>query len=91
MAVIDLEPNLQVPEHRHENEQLGFVLRGKITMTVGGESRTLEVGETYSIPGNTPHAAATGSEGATVVDVFSPVRSDWERVERLDPGPGLWP
>ena len=91
MAVVDVDADQQVPEHSHDNEQLGFVLRGKITMTVAGVSRTLAVGETYSIPGNTPHSAATGPEGATVVDVFAPVRSDWEQVERLPPEPGLWP
>ena len=91
MAVIDLEPDLEVPEHRHENEQLGFVLRGEITMTVAGESRALRAGETYSIPSNTPHAAATGPEGASVVDVFSPTRTDWEQKERLEPAAGLWP
>jgi quercetin dioxygenase-like cupin family protein len=67
------------------------VLRGKITMTIGGDSRTLSVGETYSIPSNVPHSAATGPEGATVVDVFAPVRSDWEKVDRLEPEPGRWP
>ena len=91
MAVVDVDPDQNVPEHSHDNEQLGFVLRGKITMTIAGDARTLSVGETYSIPSNTPHSAATGPEGATVVDVFAPVRSDWEQAERLEPEPGLWP
>jgi quercetin dioxygenase-like cupin family protein len=60
-------------------------------MTIAGEARTLSVGETYAIPGNTPHSAATGPEGATVIDIFAPVRADWEQVERLEPEPGLWP
>ena len=91
MAVVDVDADMQVPEHSHDNEQLGFVLRGEITMTIAGEARTLGVGETYSIPSNTPHSAATGPDGATVVDIFAPVRSDWEQVERLSPEPGLWP
>jgi quercetin dioxygenase-like cupin family protein len=91
MAVVDVDPDQNVPEHSHDNEQLGFVLRGKITMTIAGEARTLSVGESYAIPSNTPHSAATGPEGASVVDIFAPVRSDWEQVQRLDPEPGLWP
>jgi quercetin dioxygenase-like cupin family protein len=91
MAVVDVDPDQDVPEHSHDNEQLGFVLRGHITMTIGGRSRTLSVGETYSIPPNTPHSAATGPDGATVVDIFAPIRSDWEKVERLEPEAGLWP
>jgi quercetin dioxygenase-like cupin family protein len=91
MAFVDLEPNLRVPEHQHDNEQLGFVLRGRVTMTVGGVSRDLGVGETYSIPSNVRHAASTGAEGATVVDVFAPIRADWEKLERLEPEAGRWP
>jgi quercetin dioxygenase-like cupin family protein len=91
MAVVDLQPNVAVPEHRHVNEQLGFVARGSITMTVGGESRELGVGETYVIATDVPHAALAGAEGATVVDVFSPPREDWEGLERLEPSRGAWP
>ena len=91
MAVVDLEPNVAVPEHRHPNEQLGFVAQGSVTMTVGGEARELRRGETYVIASDLPHAAVAGSEGATVVDIFSPPRADWEQLERLEPGAGSWP
>ncbi len=91
LAVIDLDPDTAVPEHRHGNEQVGIVLKGTITMTVAGESRELRPGETYVIPGDVPHAAQTGSEGATVVDVFTPIREDWEKAERIEPSPGAWP
>lgn len=91
MAAVDLEPNLQVPEHRHENEQLGFVLKGKVTMTIAGEAKELGIGEAYAIPSNVPHSASTGPEGATVVDVFAPIRADWEKAERLEPSRGGWP
>lgn len=91
MAVVDLDPGVAVPEHRHDNEQLGFVLQGSVTMTVGGERRQLGPGETYVISSGTPHAAEAGAEGATVLDVFAPIRADWESLERLPPQPGSWP
>ena len=91
VAVVDLEPDLDIPEHSHPNEQVGFVLEGSIRMTVGGDSRNLQKGETYVIAGGVPHSARTGPTGATVVDVFNPPREDWERLERLEPGPGGWP
>ena len=91
MAAVDLDPDLDVPEHRHDNEQLGFVLRGKVTMTIGGDARELGVGDAYAIPSNVPHSARTGPDGATVVDVFAPIRSDWEKAERLEPSPAGWP
>jgi len=90
-AVVDVDPDQDVPEHRHPNEQLGIVLKGSITMVVAGESRRLVAGDTYVIAGDVPHSASTGPEGATVIDVFTPVREDWESAERLQPSAGAWP
>ncbi len=90
-AVVDLDAGVAAPEHHHGNEQLGIVLKGSITMVVDGESRTLGPGETYVIRGDVSHSATSGPEGATVIDVFSPTREDWERLERLEPSPGQWP
>jgi unsaturated pyranuronate lyase len=91
MAVVDLEPNSTVPLHSHENEQLGFILQGSMSFTVGGEKRELRAGDTYVIPRNVPHVAVAGSEGCTAVDVFAPVRADWEKLDRPDPFPPDWP
>jgi quercetin dioxygenase-like cupin family protein len=91
MALIDLDPNLDIPEHHHVNEQLGFVVLGKVTMVIGGEEKELAAGDAYSIKSDVPHSARTGQEGATVIDVFAPVRSDWEKAERLEPSRGHWP
>ena len=91
MAVVDLEPNAIVAEHHHPNEQLGFILRGELTFTIGGETRRLGVGETYVISADVPHDAVAGPDGASVVDVFSPPRDDWESAPRREPSPGGWP
>jgi quercetin dioxygenase-like cupin family protein len=91
LAVVDLEPNAAVPEHKHDNEQLGFVISGSITMRVGSEKRELHAGDTYTIPSNVPHEATAGGRGATVVDVFAPVRADWAALKRQAPSRGRWP
>jgi quercetin dioxygenase-like cupin family protein len=90
-AVVDLEPGAALPEHHHENEQMGLVISGTITMRIGSDKRELHAGDTYVIPSDVPHDAHTGPEGATVVDVFAPIRADWENLARLDPTPGFWP
>jgi len=91
LAVVDLEPDADVAEHHHDNEQLGLVLKGEITMTVAGASRLLHPGDTYVIPSNVLHSARASSAGATVIDVFAPVRADWESKERLPAAAGNWP
>ena len=91
IAVIDLDPNAVLPEHHHENEQLGFVIAGIITMTIGGEKRAMRAGDTYAIPSHVPHDAQAGPDGCTVTDVFAPVRSDWHELKRSEASAGRWP
>jgi len=91
MAVIDLDPNAVSPEHHHDNEQLGFVITGRITMRIGSEKRELHPGDTYAVPSHVPHDALAGPDGATVVDVFAPPRADWATLDRLDPAKPRWP
>jgi quercetin dioxygenase-like cupin family protein len=91
VAVVDLQPNAVSPEHRHENEQLGFVIRGSMTMRVGNDVLELHAGDTYTIPSEVEHGAAAGPEGCTVTDVFAPVRSDWDSRERAELSAPDWP
>jgi quercetin dioxygenase-like cupin family protein len=91
LAVIDIVPNGVAEEHHHENEQLGLIVAGVLTLRIAGEARALRPGDTYAIPSNVPHDAKAGPEGATVVDVFIPVRSDWEKLPREEPSPPDWP
>lgn len=91
LAVVELEPGSVVAEHNHENEQLGIVLSGSVRFRVGNEERELGPGETWRIPANAPHEVHTGPEGAVVIDVFGPPRSDWAGIRTLEPKPPLWP
>lgn len=91
LGVIELDPESHVPEHRHENEQLGMCLSGSLVFRVGDETRELAAGETWSIPGNVPHEVHVGPKGAVVIDVFVPPRDDWREAERVDVRPVRWP
>jgi len=91
LAIVELEPNAAVPEHRHAAEQLGMVIRGRMQFTVDGETRDLGPGGTWRILGDRPHDVVAGPEGAVVIDVFSPVRSDWDEKQSLGVRPPRWP
>jgi quercetin dioxygenase-like cupin family protein len=64
LSVVELAANAVVPGHRHENEQLGMVITGSITFTIGDERRELGPGGTWRIPSDTPHQASVGPAGA---------------------------
>jgi quercetin dioxygenase-like cupin family protein len=68
LAVFELEPGMRMPEHRHPNEQVGVVLRGEFTFTIGGETRLRRPGDMWVIPAEVPHTVAdTGPDGCTIV------------------------
>ena len=90
MALVDLAANTPVQEHHHENEQLGFIMQGELTFTIAGEKRTLRAGDTYSIRSHVPHSAVTGPDGCVAVDIFAPVRADWDALTTADPSPSAW-
>ena len=91
LGLVELEPDAVLPEHSHDNEQLGLVIEGSITFRIGSEQRTLSAGETYKIPSNVPHDAVIGPEGAIVIDVFAPVREDWKTLPHAEERPARWP
>lgn len=91
LAVVELDANAVVPEHRHPSEQNGLVISGQVTFTVGDERRVLGPGGTWRIFGDVPHAAEAGPDGAVLIDVFSPIRSDWDALPSIDPTDPVWP
>jgi quercetin dioxygenase-like cupin family protein len=62
-----------------------------MTLRVEDETRRLGPGDAYRIDANSPHEARAGSEGAVVIDVFAPGRSDWDAADRLEPQSPRWP
>ena len=74
------EPGAAVPEHSHHHEQVGYLTRGTFTFVVDGEEYVLGPGDSYSIPGDEPHAAENRTEEPVEgLDVFAPPRAnpDW--------------
>jgi len=83
LAIVDLEPGATVPEHRHDNEQLGILIRGSMRFRIGEETREFGPGATWRITSDTPHEVTAGPDGALAVESFAPARSDWAGLERL--------
>lgn len=85
LSAIELEPDTELAEHSHVNEQMGILTGGSMTFRIGGEERELRPGGTWVIPAHVPHSVRSGPEGATLVEVFVPRRDDWDDRERLAP------
>ena len=77
-SVTDLDAHAVVPNHAHPHEQIGTVISGKLELTIAGETRWVGPGMVYLIPGGVEHGGRAGEEPCRVLDVFSPVREDYQ-------------
>jgi quercetin dioxygenase-like cupin family protein len=69
----NFEDNVSLPEHMHESEQFGYIIKGGFKATIGGVTKTLMAGDYYFVPRNTLHAFTSIGE-TEAIDVFSPVK-----------------
>ena len=62
--------------HDHHHSQVTYVESGSFKVTIGGEIRVLEGGDSFYVPPNVSHGAICLEPGV-LLDVFSPVREDF--------------
>jgi quercetin dioxygenase-like cupin family protein len=79
-AWLDLKAGALVGRHQHPNEQLSMVVSGCLELHFDDRVVTLRSGDMLLIPPDVPHAAAA-IQDTIAVDLFSPVREDWQRGE----------
>jgi quercetin dioxygenase-like cupin family protein len=77
LNVVEMEAGAVVAMHSHPHEQLGLILAGSMTMVVDGITHECGPMTAYVLPGGVEHGGTAGPEGATVLDVFAPVREDY--------------
>ena len=79
VAHVYLQKGAIVPAHSHHNEQLTYVLKGRLRFRVGDDlAQVVDVGEgeILHLPSNVPHKAEALEETLDV-DIFNPPRQDW--------------
>jgi quercetin dioxygenase-like cupin family protein len=83
----DLDDGVVIPCHAHPHDQAGYVVSGKIRITVDGKSCDLNPGDSYFAPSGALHSAVA-LEVSVVVDTFCPPRVDY-RAHPVDDGPTI--
>jgi quercetin dioxygenase-like cupin family protein len=76
-----LERDSVVPDHSHMNDQVGYIVQGRVEMTIGGVAKVMVRGDSYAIPGGIVHSARA-LEDSIAIDVFSPPRDDYRTEAR---------
>jgi quercetin dioxygenase-like cupin family protein len=76
MTEFRLQAGCPLPVHDHPQEQTGYLVSGRLRLSIGGETHDVTPGDSWSIPGGVPHGAEV-LEDAVAIEVFSPVREDY--------------
>jgi quercetin dioxygenase-like cupin family protein len=71
-----LQKNAVLPLHSHPHEQTGYLIKGRIRLTVGADVHEVMPGDSWCVPGSVLHGAEIIEE-SVAVEVFSPVRKDY--------------
>lgn len=80
MSYWRVDPGERIPPHRHDNEQIGYLISGRLVALVEGEEILLEPGDSYVFPSGERHGCENrGDEPAVGVGILSPPRDnpDW--------------
>jgi quercetin dioxygenase-like cupin family protein len=77
MTFFDLEPASAIPSHKHPHEQITYLVRGSLEMTVDGETRIMVEGDIAVVPPEVEHFAVTGEQPTLAVDSWYPIREDY--------------
>ena len=75
-AQVHIPAGAVAPAHSHPHEQITYVISGRISYRIGGETQELGAGDSTYVPGDTEHEV-TALEDTLVVDVFTPQREDF--------------
>ena len=76
MVEFKLQKGAKIPSHLHPHEQTGYLVKGRIQLTIGSETHDIRPGDSWCIHGNVPHSADS-LEDSVAIEVFSPVREDY--------------
>jgi quercetin dioxygenase-like cupin family protein len=74
--VANLAAGSRMPQHQHTQEQLVYILEGRMRLIVEGVPHELATGDAFYLGSNVPHGVETLVE-TRVLDTFSPPRDDY--------------
>lgn len=76
LAEFVMEQGAVLPLHSHPQEQTGYLVSGRMMLTIGEEENDVRPGDAWIVPGGVTHGARV-IEDCVAVEVFSPVREDY--------------
>ncbi len=79
LSVVRFAPNAEGQTHSHPEEQWGVLLEGSGVRIQGDEAFAVKAGDFWRTPGGMLHGFKAGSDGARILDIFSPPREAYRK------------
>lgn len=76
MTEFRMDKGSRLPSHNHPQEQIGYLVKGHVALTIAGEKYDVLPGASWCIPGGAEHSAEI-LEDSVAIEVFAPVRADY--------------
>jgi len=76
MVEVGFEKGAVGAPHSHPHIQVSLVVSGRFEVTVGGEKRILETGDSFRTPADVVHGVVALEPGV-LIDTFTPHREDF--------------
>jgi len=76
LAEFRLAKGSKLPRHSHPHEQTGYLVSGRIRLTIGRDTFDVAPGDCWCIDGGVEHEADIFA-ASVAIEVFSPVREDY--------------
>lgn len=70
-----------LPSHAHPHEQTGYLVKGRMRLSIGSQDHDVRPGDSWCVPGGVEHGAEI-IEDSVALEVFSPVREDYLPTQR---------
>ena len=76
MSEFRLQEGAVLPRHSHPHEQTGYLVAGRMELTIGTETYLVEPGDSWCIAGDLEHSGHA-LEDSVAIEVFTPLREEY--------------
>ena len=83
MSKFTMERGSTLPKHSHPYEQTGYLISGKIKLTIGDDTVDVNPGDSWCIDSGMAHSAEI-LEDSSALEIFTPPRADYIKFFSLD-------
>ena len=81
--IAQLDAGSKMPQHRHPQEQIVYILEGRMRLIVDGTPNEMTTGDSFYLAGNVPHGVET-IDKTRVLDTFSPPREEYLSIDEAN-------